>query len=255
MLLRWLLLLLLGLYSFASYSETKTIHIFVALCDNANQGIVPVPKSLGNGQDPHSNLYWGAAYGVKTWFKKPANGWKLVQIVKDKPAHVLERLLFKHQTEDAYLLADAWDGKYIKNCTEALLKSANGQNHEQITHEEKSLGFGGQANLLCYAGHDGLMEFDVSIEYKAAPQKKKEIIILACYSKDFFSPEVKKAGAVPLVWTTHLMAPEAYTLQAAIDGWLKKESADAIESRAEVAYNKYQKCGMKGARALFTSGF
>lgn len=47
----------------------KTIHVFVALCDNANQGIVPVPESLGNGQDPKSNLYWGAIYGLKSYFK------------------------------------------------------------------------------------------------------------------------------------------------------------------------------------------
>ncbi len=54
-----------------SYSEQqsyRTIHIFVALCDNKNQGIVPVPPILGNGEDPKNNLYWGALYGVKTFF-------------------------------------------------------------------------------------------------------------------------------------------------------------------------------------------
>ncbi len=40
-----------------AHSNTETIHVFVALCDNQNQGIVPVPASLGNGQDPKSNLY------------------------------------------------------------------------------------------------------------------------------------------------------------------------------------------------------
>jgi len=39
-------------------------HVVVALCDNVHQGIVPVPRALGNGQDPSSNLYWGARYGV-----------------------------------------------------------------------------------------------------------------------------------------------------------------------------------------------
>ena len=29
----------------------RSIHVLVALCDNVHQGIVPVPKSLGNGQD------------------------------------------------------------------------------------------------------------------------------------------------------------------------------------------------------------
>ena len=47
----------------------RTVHVFVALADNQNQGIVPVPAALGNGRDPQRNLYWGAAYGLKTFFK------------------------------------------------------------------------------------------------------------------------------------------------------------------------------------------
>jgi len=51
-----------------------TVHVFVALADNKNQGIVPVPARLGNGQDPANNLYWGAAFGVKTFFKRALSG-------------------------------------------------------------------------------------------------------------------------------------------------------------------------------------
>lgn len=50
-------------------AQTKTIHVFVALCDNEHQGIVPVPKTLGNGKDARNNLYWGAAYGLKSFLK------------------------------------------------------------------------------------------------------------------------------------------------------------------------------------------
>jgi len=32
--------------------EPVVAHVVVALCDNLNQGIVPVPKSLGDGQQP-----------------------------------------------------------------------------------------------------------------------------------------------------------------------------------------------------------
>ncbi|MEA1973061.1 MAG: peptidoglycan-binding domain-containing protein, partial [Candidatus Cloacimonadota bacterium] len=40
--------------------EDVVIHCFVALCCNKCQGIVPVPKFLGKGDDPDGNLYWGA---------------------------------------------------------------------------------------------------------------------------------------------------------------------------------------------------
>lgn len=37
--------------------EPVVVHAVVALCDNENQGIVPVPASLGDGQSPRTNLY------------------------------------------------------------------------------------------------------------------------------------------------------------------------------------------------------
>ena len=40
------------------------VHVVVALCDNKNQGIVPVPKSLGNGQcgvAAARRLFWGVS--------------------------------------------------------------------------------------------------------------------------------------------------------------------------------------------------
>jgi len=57
------------------------VHVTVALCDNANQGIVPVPRHLGNGQDPRSNLCWGAMYGVRTYFSRRA-GWTAIPAEK-----------------------------------------------------------------------------------------------------------------------------------------------------------------------------
>ena len=235
--------------------QTRTIHVFVALCDNQNQGIVPVPPKLGNGQNPATNLYWGAAYGVKTFFKSKTAEWQLVATPTVDDATIHERLLFKHATEDAYLLADAYDGAAIQGCIEAFLLAANGQNPVTITHQGKTLPFGGGAQLMAYTGHDGLMEFDVNLNYGPAPSPAKEAIILACYSKDYFKEELRKAQATPLLWTTHLMAPEAYTLKAAIDGWLANEAGTAIDERAAQAYHKYQKCGIRGARNLFTTGY
>jgi hypothetical protein len=49
------------------------------------------------------------------------------------------------------------------------------------------------------------------------------------------------------------MAPEAYTLEAALEGWIGKESSSKIRERATIAYNKYQKCGINGARRLFST--
>ncbi|MFV0541544.1 MAG: hypothetical protein ACK5MZ_09970 [Aestuariibaculum sp.] len=235
-------------------AQTKTIHTFVALCDNENQGIVPVPKSLGNGKDTKNNLYWGAAFGVKSFFKNKAENWKLVSTITLNSSTILERLLFKHKTKDVYMLADAYDGEQIKICIEDFLKASNSQLPVTITHNNQTLKFGGHANVTAYVGHDGLMDFKVSIDYNKS-NTSKDVIILACYSKRFFSSEIKKSQANPVLWTTHLMAPEAYVLNAALNGWINNESGTSIDERAAQAYNKYQKCGIKGARNLFTTGF
>jgi hypothetical protein len=91
------------------------------------------------------------------------------------------------------------------------------------------------------------------------PRKKNEVhrdvILLACASKQFFAEPVRASGAYPLLWTTGLMAPEAYTLKSALDGWIGGESNEQIRDRAAGAYDKYQKCGFHAAHRLLVSGW
>lgn len=250
----FLFVLLLILPTNTDAAEPKTVHVFVALCDNVNQGIVPVPAKIGNGQDPSNNLYWGCGYGIKSFFKLKTTEWIFQKTIPSTDDKVLERVLFKHKTENCFMLAEAYDGKFIKTCTEDFLRASNRQNEVVIGVEDIQLKFGGKSDLIAYIGHDGLMEFDVDLTYKTVEETPPEVIILACYSKKFFGPEIKSSQAIPLLWTTHLMAPEAYTLKAALDGWLLNESGAAIDERAAQAYHKYQKCGISGARNLFTTG-
>jgi hypothetical protein len=51
------------------------------------------------------------------------------------------------------------------------------------------------------------------------------------------------------------MAPEAYTLKSALDGWIAGQTGDEIHELAAAAYDHYQKCGMKAARRLFATGW
>ena len=250
-----LLSLILQIGNAQNIDRQRTIHIFVALCDNQFQGIVPVTDELGNGKDPNHNLYWGAAYGVKSYFRYRTDDWELVESYESENPFILERILFKHSTDDVYILADAYDGEKIKDCTIDFIKATNNQNPLRIPYDSLDLNFGGEADLVAYVGHDGLMDFTISINYQISTQDQTDVIILACISKDYYSPEIEKANANPILWTTNLMAPEAYTLKAAIDGWILNESGREIEERAAQSYNKYQNCGIDNARDLFTTGF
>src|ERR1700719_1181955 len=91
----------------------RVVHVFVALADNQNQGIIPVPPALGNGSDPVRNLYWGAAYGVKTYFKASGD-WQLLWSGRARKDAILDRCVFKNRSQDVYLVADAYEGSQIK---------------------------------------------------------------------------------------------------------------------------------------------
>ena len=234
-------------------SDTKTIHIFAALCDNKYQGIVPVPKGIGNGQDPNTNLYWGCGYGIRTFFKK-SKEWKLLA-TRRVNGIILERLIFKHIRKNYYLVADAYDGQYIKQCTEDFLNAGCGNKKDTLQIDGKIVGIGGNASLLAYVGHDGLMDFQLSDTFLNADKKKRDVIILACYSKHFFSPHLKTANVTPLLWTTGLMCPEAYTLHDALTGYVNGATNEMIREKAATAYSQYQKCSLKAAKGLLITGW
>lgn len=234
-------------------STYKTIHILVALCDNQYQGIVPVPTKIGNGKDLKNNLYWGCGYGIRSYFKKSAE-WQLQKSIAIDSVR-LERLIFKHKTKKYYLIADAYNGQYIKQCTIDFLKSCAGQMKDTVTANKTLLGINGNSSLLAYIGHDGLMDFSLSQSFNKADAKNRDCIILACISKRFFAPHIQQSGAYPLVWTTGLMCPEAYTVHDAISAYVKGASKDSIRMKAAAAYAKYQKCGLNAAKRLLVSGF
>ena len=238
----------------APVNTVPVIHVFVALADNVNQGIVPVSPSLGDGDDPKTNLYWGAAFGVKTFLSKNRD-WQLVSVVQNPKASVLERCIFKHRNRTLFLVADAYQGKEIKHATSEFLQSLAGQPGEKITAGESEFNLQGSADLLAYIGHDGLMDFQLTSTFRQRDTRQRQAIILACASKQFFSQPLKPTGAHPLLWTTNLMAPEAYVLSAAVEGWIAKETGEQIQERAARAYDKYQHCGLRSARGLFATGF
>jgi len=226
----------------------KSIHVFVALCDNKYQGIVPVPAKIGNGQDPDNNLYWGNDYGVRTFFKR-SKDWKLIRTRK-ATGIILERLIFKNIEKNYYLVADAYDGRYIKQTTKDFLHSCSGQQKDTLHIDHKIIGLNGNAGLLAYIGHDGMMDFRLADTIKNTDSKTRNCIILACISKTYFGPFIKSSKSYPLVWTTGLMCPEAYTLHDAINAYINNESKEQIRLSAVSAYNKYQKLGAATNRLL-----
>ena len=228
--MRTALSIVIALVSAPAFAAPLVVHVTVALCDNATQGIVPVPSAIGDGNNPRTNLYWGAAYGLKTWLKRER--WR-VETAPAPHAAILERIVAKKKIgdRDVTIVADAWRGSRIREAIDAFLEQASG--------------LGERAHVVAYVGHNGLMEFNVEPRVGTKPAKS---IVLACASRQYFTSHLGRARSEPLLLTNGLMAPEAYTLTAAIEAHVR--GGDVREAAAQ-AYHRHQNCGIRGARKLF----
>lgn len=236
-------------------------HVLVALCDNAHQGIVPVPASLGNGRDPASNLYWGARYGVRTYFKRSEH-WRTLKSERPSDRRILDRVVFfgtikrRNVQVPVYVVADAWDGAEIGAALEAFQAAAAGHARETVRIQddahEVTINAGGASHLVAFVGHNGLMDLRLKDpEPAAVGAPPVASVVLACASKPFFLERLQRAGSSPLLLTTGLMAPEAYTLDAVLRSWSAGETPEKIRDAAAEAYDKFQRCGLNAARRLF----
>ena len=217
-----------------------------------------MPAALGNGDDAARNLYWGATFGVKTFFKKAAE-WREIATVRQPKSYILERSIFEDRTHSVFLVADAYRGIEIKQALSDFFHAAAGlQEREPLYSSPNGAAaykVASDSDLVVYVGHDGLMDFSLSLDFPQQAASNRSAIILACASRSFFADLLRASGARPLLWTTGLMAPEAYTLKAALDGWILKEDQESIRRRAAAAYSQYQKCSLAASLRLFSASW
>ena len=237
--------------------DYRVVHVFVALCDNAHQGIVPVSAALGDGQNPRTNLYWGAMYGVKTFLRK-ASGWQGAEVrcAPQRP-EILDRAAFRRG--DLVLIAEAYDGRHMATALSDFLLAASGRHRIAIGVERGGVTVtvetGGAADMVCFVGHNGLMEHELNkLPAPADAPRPRCAVVLACKSDAYFSKPLRQVGCLPLITTTGLMAPEAYTLEAIVRTWADDGGATAVRSAAAAAYARYQRCSLPAAMRLFHAG-
>lgn len=231
-------------------------HIIVPLCDNANQGIVKVGAALGDGQSTRTNLYWGAGYGMRTHFQRQAE-WKTLSLTDPEEPHILERLVTQRTYPNGakvILIADAYDGAYMKRSIEDYLDALCGIKSGTITAGNEEIPAWSAADLLAFNGHNGLMDNEVA-ERAFTSGQPKDAVVIACISHSWFEPHLRRAHAYPLVTTTNLLAPEAYIMRHIIDAWAMLKSDEEVDAAAAQGNTQYQKCSLASSNRLFRTGW
>ncbi|MBB5034791.1 hypothetical protein [Prosthecobacter vanneervenii] len=218
----------------ASAAPTR-VHVFVALADNATQGISPVPAKIGNGDDAESNLYWGASEGFRSIFAR-SKSWRLEKAEANPTLQILDRRIYRNAAKDCTLVAEAWRGKNIHQCLEAFFNSLRDR----------------KCDLTAFIGHNGLMDEPVAVSVLGAEAPPTDAIILCCVSGSYFKPHLAALKTRPVLTTEQLMYPGAFVLRDALDVWLSKGTLSEIRMSAARAYAANQGISVKAAAGVFS---
>jgi len=225
--------LLFALSSACAIAAPKKVAVFVALCDNASQGIVPVPAKIGDGNKPAENLYWGCTDGLPSCLKA-SKSWKLLK--KEVPAdpRILERCTFTDTAGALELTVEGWRGSDIASCLSAFENALVSGNHD----------------LCAFIGHNVLMDGAISELGKRAA-KPVDAIVLCCKSESYFKKRLTALGARPVLLTTQFMYPGGFLLRDTLPLWAKGSSLADLRSAAGASYARNQKISTKAGTGVF----
>jgi len=216
-----------------AWAAPKKVAVFVALCDNATQGIIPVPAKIGDGNKPDDNLYWGCTDGFSGCFRA-SKVWKLQRKEVPQDKRIFERVVYLHESGEIELTAEAWRGSEIKACLSAFETSLVSGNHD----------------LCAYIGHNVLMDGEVAPPVAKAV-KPCAAIVLCCVSEGYFKERLVAMGARPVLLTTQLMYPGSFLLRDSLPVWAKDRPLSEIRQTAGAAYALNQKISKKAATGVF----
>ncbi|NOQ74579.1 MAG: hypothetical protein GQ574_21385 [Crocinitomix sp.] len=231
------------------------VHVYVPLCDNEHQGIVPTTPSLGNGMSLKSNLYWATSGGTKAYFKKQSD-WKLIYEGLDIDTNVLERVVFEKNYDDTkvYLVADAYRGDRMEETVNDYLAAISGNRPQTILLKDSSeVKVADAADLIMFNGHNGVMDYIDVQPWINLSDKRTDIVMNACVSYGYLQEEFMLAGGYPLVRSNSLLYPGAYVLEQIVDDWVVGIDEKQLCLNAGATYCKKHDCGY--GTKVYSSGW
>lgn len=243
-------------------NQALVVHIFVPLCDNEHQGIVPTTASLGNGFSLRSNLYWATTNGMKRYFKEKKS-WKLLQSIKDvyKDSVVLERVVFKRTYSNqatVYIVADAYRGDKMLATLNHFSRAMSNSYTKKITlPDSSSIDIHGGADLIVFNGHNGFLDFpeDTPTQFYNTTKSQKDMVAIACFANEYFEREALRAQAYPIVRAKSTLHPGAFVISAIIDDWAMLKPVEEMRLSAGKAYCEIHNCSIQTSKNLFYKGW
>ena len=239
-----------------------TVH--VALCDNSV--IHCGTRTMGNGDAPARNLYWGGAAGLKAYFDH-ARPWRRVLLDGGDGKVIIQRAVYRMRIKrpssrwrklgvtqgfDIYLVGLGYRGKLIAQANDAFIAQVMGEGGQKIRLPSGvEFRAGGGGHIVGYAGHNHLMD---RRDYRfPTPTRTSPVgfFALACMTGQYMAKQLPGHERRALLLTRTLMYPGAFT----IDGLIRQISLAAGQQQVFMGgvryYARYQKRPVKAIRRAF----
>ncbi len=225
---------------------------YIALCDNASQGIVPVknPK-ICDGDVPERNLYWNTSGGLWAWARK--HGWRRVHQTKSSEGPVLVKAVWRKRMRpggelrargvrerfDAYIVGLAYRGRKIDQAMTDYLRAVNSDIEQTVlVKDDVAVSFGGSSHVVGYIGHDyfldvrGADEARLMREHEGKSRLAKGSFALACVGNEFIRPAITRENVYIFILNKQLAFPGVWTAGGIINGVAAGENGKRIHRRA-----------------------
>jgi len=206
---------------------------------------------ITDGNDPKHNLYWGAGYGMYHGFKNVFR-WKLVGEEKDKVA-VFKKVYSPNpfwqgmgvkKPFEVYVVLNLYKSDVITDGYRDFAKNLFGNRPQRVTLKDgKIIEAGSQSRIVGYIGHmTGRGKNAIKTvrnSQSIAQGEPKGVFMTSCLSAPVFSHEVLGENTYGLLFTTGLLAPEAYIQNALFDAIARGLKGDKIIHSVASAYANY----------------
>jgi hypothetical protein len=228
-----------------------TITLHVGLTDGEGK-----PSKFTNGNDPRTNLCWGALYGVDTHMANAA-GWRRVYGDRGDGARIIRRSVFARrvtasaewlaagvdQAFDVYVLANAWPSSRLRDAMSQPIRDACADGPVVITHDGMSLAFGSASCMVGYLGPNAMADayWDPFEACKSGGHSRIGLFYLSSMSAVYLYDSAVRHGFYPVLFARLPIVPEAYLFDGMMQALLQGELDEGFLDSAASAYAKYQK--------------
>jgi hypothetical protein len=236
------------------------VQIYVALCDNDSQGIVPVKnRRICDGEAPEQNLYWRTGGGIASYLQ--AQRYRTLEYSELSAGPIAIRARFAKELPAGASLRAQGIARVPVEVTALAYRGAHIASamfdFVRAVHAEPATGRDAP-HVVGYIGHDYFLDGydprELARAREGSSQLQQGVFALSCLGNRYIRPEITRPNAHILVLNRGLTYPGAWTVGGLLSGLARGDSLPAIHRLAAQRFADGQKKPYGAILRSFASG-